>query len=46
MTQAAIVRHGACWHDVTVAYEHCILQYEVVLFTASVTLIKIDRIMY
>lgn len=46
MRQAAIVSHGACWHDVIVAYEYCIPQYDVLLFTASITLIRIDRIMY
>lgn len=46
MRQAAIVSHGACWHDAIVAYEYCIPQYDVLLFTASITLIRIDRIMY
>lgn len=40
------VSHAACWHDVIVAYECCIQQYDALLFAASIILIRIERIMY
>lgn len=44
--QAVIISRGAWKHDVIVAHEGCSPQYGVLLFTASITLIRIDGIMY
>lgn len=46
MRQPVIIGRGACERDVMVAYEYCSQRCDVLLFVASITLIKIGRIMY